>query len=380
MSKIIVSEFVSFGHPDKMADQIADALLDEYLSVDPNTKAGIEVLVKDNIVVLGGEVKCNGTINHDLVVRDLFNTFNFSPEHNLHSENIKVINLIGKQSPEINSGVEQSNDIIGAGDQGFMVGFASNETIPEYLPLGVYLSKVICQRITNSTNLNIGPDAKTQVTVDYTNGEPIVKHILVSTMHTGLTVYELRDYVKKLILTNSIGIDSNVFNKYLLNNTNLEIDVNPCGSWHIGGPVSDCGVTGRKIVVDQFGGYCNVGGGGFSGKDGNSKVDRSAAYAARYIAKNIVASGLANTCKVTLAYMIGVPEPSSMNIETDTDVDTLWLEKTIRENVDLTPKGISDRFSLKDPIYYATARFGHYGNDYHPWEKLDLVELLKSNF
>jgi len=377
MSKIIVSEFVSYGHPDKIADQIGDALLDEYLRKDPDTKAGIEVLIKDNVVVLGGEVKCNGVINHDLVVREVFDALNFSEVHNLNSNNIKIINLIGQQSPEINGGVEQSDGVIGAGDQGFMVGFASNETTPEYLPIGVYLSKTICQGIANSQFLNIGPDVKTQVTVDYTKGEPVVKHILVSTMHPGLSLDEVRDYVRKHILSNSLGVKKDVFEKYFLNNTELVIDINPCGSWYIGGPVADCGVTGRKIVVDQFGGYSNVGGGGFSGKDGNSKVDRSAAYMARYIAKNIVASGIVNTCKVTLAYMIGVPEPSSMNIETDTNVDTTELEKIVRKNVDLTPKGISDRFDLKKPIYYITARQGHYGNSTYPWEKLDLVDLLK---
>ena len=377
MEKIIVSEFVSYGHPDKIADQISDAILDAFLEKDRHVKAGIEVMIKDNVVVLGGEIKSDATINYESVVRDVMSNFHFSDKHGLQPENIKIINLIGKQSPEINKGVEQENGIIGAGDQGFMVGFASNET-PSYLPLGVYLSKKIVQHVSDSISSYIGPDAKSQVIVDYSGEEPVVKHILVSVMHQ-IGLNELVFFIKDSILNNRVGLDEKLFEKYIKNNDKLVIDVNPCGAWEIGGPVSDCGVTGRKIVVDQFGGYCNVGGGAKSGKDG-TKCDRSAAYAARYIAKNIVASGLSNTCKVVLSYMIGVPEPSSICIETDTKLDNVKLEKIIRSYFDLTPRGIIERFNLTDPIFYKTARYGHYGNSNYPWEKLDLVNVIKEKY
>jgi len=377
MKKIIVSEYVSFGHPDKIADQISDALLDAYLVVDPETKSGIEVLIKDNVIVLGGEVKSTGVINHNSAVLDVMETFNFSDKHNLQPENLKIINLIGKQSPEINKGIEQGNGIIGAGDQGFMVGYASNET-PNYLPLGVYISKIICQYVSMYLKY-AGPDTKSQVIVDYSDGVPVVKHILVSTMHRN-SLEEIRKIVRRSIIYNEVGLNVNIFKKYIKDNNDLIIDVNPCGSWEIGGPVADCGVTGRKIVVDQYGGYCNVGGGAFSGKDGGSKVDRSGAYMARYIAKNIVAAGIANTCKITLSYIIGVPEPSSINIETEPSLNTDILEKFIRQEIDLTPNGINERFGLTNPIYYKTARYGHFGNESYPWEKVDLVGLLKKEF
>lgn len=376
---IIVSEYVSFGHPDKIADQISDALLDEFIKVDKNCKAGIEVLIKDNIVVVGGEVKCDGFINTEHIVKDVVSSINFPSNHNLNFENIKVINLIGKQSPEINKGVEQSGGIIGAGDQGFMVGFASNET-PNYLPLGVYLSKKICEHIAKFRS-GIGPDVKTQVIVDYTKKTPKVKHILVSTMHQDENIDEIRNIVQDVILTNEKNfICQEIFVEQIKNNLDLVIDVNPCGVWRIGGPISDCGVTGRKIVVDQFGGYANVGGGCLHGKD-SSKVDRSAAYMSRYIAKNIVASGIANTCKVTLSYMIGVSEPCSIDIELDNEnIQIETLKREIKQHIDLTPYGIQKRFDMLNPIFRDTAILGHYGVDKYNWEQLDLVELFKGLF
>jgi S-adenosylmethionine synthetase len=373
----IVSEYVAFGHPDKIADQISDALLDEFIKVDKNTKAGIEVLVKDNVVVLGGEVKCNGIINCEAIVKDVFSDLSFPESHNLSSENIKVINLIGKQSLEINKGVEQGDGIIGAGDQGFMVGFASNET-KDFLPLGVYISKKICEYVASFRD-GIGPDVKSQVIVDYSDGYPKLKHILVSTMHQKETLFEIRSLVRNIILTNKDNfLCQDVYDKHVKNNELLSIDVNPCGSWGIGGPISDCGVTGRKIVVDQFGGYSNVGGGCLHGKD-SSKVDRSAAYMSRYIAKNIVGAGICNTCKVTLSYMIGIPEPSSIDIELDNNtVDVKKLIDIIYGNIDLTPSGIQKRFDMLKPIYRKTAVIGHYGVNDYKWESLDFVDILKN--
>jgi len=382
--KVITSEFVSWGHPDKIADQISDAILEELLYEDSKTRAGIEVLVKDNIVVLGGEINSKGKVDYDIVVRSVFEKLPFPENHNLQPENIKIINLIGKQSFEIHQGVDKSNDIIGAGDQGFMVGFASDET-EEYLPLGVYLAKHICQYISKQTHLGFGPDTKTQVIVDYFNNEMllfndirphiIVESILVSTMQQGDLTYD-RELIKNIILNNDMKIDSEIYKKYIKNNETLVITVNPCGEWRIGGPISDCGVTGRKIVVDQFGGYSNVGGGGLSGKD-LSKVDRSAAYMARYLAKNIVASGIANTCKVELSYMIGIPNPSSINIELNKNQHLVpEIKAFIEENVNLTPKAIIDKFSdCFEP--YRMAVEGHYGNMMDCWEEIDFAKDLK---
>lgn len=377
MSKIIASEYVSKGHPDKMADQVSDAILDECLRQDPKTRAGIEVLVKDNTVVLGGEVTTNAIVYYEEIAKNVIDSLCFPESHGLYRDNINVMNFIGKQSQEINGGVDKAEDVIGAGDQGFCVGFASNET-DVYMPLGIYLAKKICTYIASRSDLTFGPDTKSQVIVEYNeDGEAIcLKSILVSTMHQN-TLDEGRQQVKELILDNSVGIEKRIFEKFIKGNESI-IVVNPCGTWHIGGPVSDCGVTGRKIVVDQFGGYSNVGGGNLHGKD-MTKVDRSAAYMARYIAKNIVAAGLASTAKVELTYMIGVPEPSSINIElTKAKVDVDLLKSWICNNISCTPKAIIDRFNGTYPRYYNTALNGHYGvngdDELYPWEKLNLVE------
>lgn len=381
MSKIIASEYVSKGHPDKMADQVSDAILDECLRQDPDTRAGIEVLIKDNTVVLGGEVTTNAMVDYEGIAKDVIASLHFPESHGVNRENIKVINLIGRQSQEINSGVDQSDDVIGAGDQGFCVGFASNET-DVYMPLGIYLAKKICTYVASRSELTLGPDTKAQVIVEYDDeGNSVcLKSILVSTMHQN-ELDEVRKQVRDIILSNSMGVEESVFGRYIKDNADI-ITINPCGAWHIGGPVSDCGVTGRKIVVDQFGGYANVGGGNLHGKD-MTKVDRSAAYMARYIAKNIVAAGLAATAKVELSYMIGVPEPSSMNIElTKPNVDVEKLKAWLRQHVACTPKAIIDRFEGTVPKYRNTAANGHYGvndsGEMYPWEKLDLVEQLST--
>ena len=380
MNKTIVSEFVSVGHPDKIADQISDSILDAFLVNDKNTRAGIEVLVKDNVVVLGGEIKTTAKIDYDCVVRNVFERLDFPSNHNLNPDNIKIVNLIGKQSPEINSGVEKSEKIIGAGDQGFCVGFASNET-ETYLPLGVYVAKKICQYISQLKEYRFGPDTKSQVIVDYTDDEVKITSILVSTMQQG-DLNDDRKIIHDIITKNKMGLENRIFHQFI-NNKNIKIDVNPCGSWKIGGPVSDCGVTGRKIVVDQFGGYANVGGGNLHGKD-MSKVDRSAAYMSRYLAKNIVASGICNTAKVELSYMIGVPEPCSINIELDKNNEYVdKIKSFIAKNVDLTPYGIITRFTNSELKFENTAIYGHYGcndrNNQYPWEKLDLCSELSNS-
>ena len=385
--KTIASEFVSYGHPDKIADQIADAILDEYLKMDENTRAGIEVMVKDNVVVLGGEISSKAAVNYDTIVRNVFNDIKFPDNHHLNPDNIKIINLIGKQSPEIHQGVDKSETIIGAGDQGFMVGYASNET-EVLMPLGYYIAKKICQCIANYKALQLGPDTKSQVIVDYDeHGNAEISSILVSTMHQ-CSIEKVREVVKQIILTNQMGLETELFNKYILEK-NIRIDINPCGTWNIGGPVSDCGVTGRKLVVDSYGGYCNIGGGNISGKD-LSKVDKSAAYMARYLAKNIVASGLCNTAKVELSYMIGIPEPSSINIEMDKNQEFAEdLKQWIKANIDLTPYGIISRFHGDYPRNYYLSKNGHYGvntigNEMlyrtYPWEITDQADKIKKHF
>lgn len=388
--RTIVSECVTNGHPDKIADRIADAILEEFNRVDPKVRAGIEVMVKDNIVVLGGEVNSAETIDYDKVVRGIYSLLNFPQNHGLTPDNIKVINLIGKQSPEIHQGVDKSDDIIGAGDQGFVCGYATNET-PAYLGLGHYIAKMICYDIEHSYSL--GPDAKSQVIVDYDeDGNAELKSILVSTMHNGFfnSVDDVRKQIKMAIEENLIHLNMDIHKKYIVPNT-WKLDVNPCGEWHVGGPVSDCGVTGRKLVVDQYGGYCKIGGGNLTGKD-MTKVDRSAAYMCRYLAKNIVASGIADCAKVELSYMIGIPEPSSVyvwmnrNMERQDEVINI-----IKKNVDLTPAGIIKRFGYNDHRYTFIGTYGHYGvpemkyngnpqiYDIYAWEKTDIKELFVKN-
>lgn len=264
--RIITSEFVSCGHPDKIADTIADSLLDAYLKGDKNTRAGIEVMVKDNTVVLGGEVSSNAVINYDTIVRDVFEDLHFPSNHHLQPENIKIINLIGKQSSEIHNGVDKSDEVIGAGDQGFVVGFASDDT-EVYMPLGHFVAKKICQWVSSQRDLGFGHDTKSQVIIerDEINGKNIIKYILVSTMHSEMVdTKDIEKIVKEAIFNNYIGFGTKTFEKYISGKENeIKVVVNPCGAWHIGGPISDCGVTGRKLVVDQYGGYSNIGGGAY---------------------------------------------------------------------------------------------------------------------
>lgn len=377
--KFVTSEFVSFGHPDKIADQIADALLDEILTKDPNARTGIEVMVKDNIVVLGGEVNSRITIEYDRIVRTIFNTLDFPSNHHLSPNEIKIINLIGKQSEEIHSGVDRKEEIC-AGDQGFMVGYACNET-STYMPLGHYIAKKICTYVARCQPL-LGPDVKTQVIIGYDNeNKPVSIHsILVSTMHQ-CSLEQARDTVEIAIKRNFVKIDEEIF-KNFFDGKKIDITVNPCGAWQIGGPISDCGVTGRKLVVDSYGGYCNIGGGAYCGKD-MTKVDRSGAYMARYLAKNIVASGFCDSAKVTLSYMIGVAQPCCLEIEVNRNAENIWkLKEWISKNIDLTPGSYCKKFALNNGYqFYMTSKFGHFGVDYddpnYPWEKLDIADDLK---
>lgn len=373
--RLITNESVSFGHPDKIADQISDAILDAILSVDKDAKVAVEAMVKDNCVILGGEVTAFATVDYNEIVREVVKIAGYNnPEHGFYWKNLTIINFIGKQSREINDAVEL-NDEIGAGDQGFMTGYATNET-DTYMPIGCYISKKIVDFVTIDYS-GFGPDAKTQVTIEENDKKEIRVHtILVSTMHDiDISLDDVRKFIKNSILNNNIELPENIFN---LIDENTNIVVNPAGSWHVGGPVSDCGVTGRKIVVDQYGPYCPVGGGAYSGKDG-TKVDRSGSYLCRYIAKNIVAAGIARKCKVEIAYMIGVKEPASLNIDTFGDyINDEKLTNLVKTIFPLTPKQIINHFGLNQPIYFDLAHNGHYGRNHLPWEKLDMVDKLKN--
>ena len=386
MKKTVICECVGNGHPDKVADQISDALLDAFLEKDPNTRAGIEVMVKDNIVVLGGEVKTTAQIDYEQVVRQTIDGVGYPANHHLGANDIKVINLIGLQSPEISRNVDREDGVIGAGDQGFCVGFASNET-DTFMPLGAHLARALCKCADGN---GLGPDIKSQVVVSYAdNGTPHVDSILVSSMHQ-CSLEDCHTIIRNYIMDNGMGISENLFRRHILGDC-PEITINPSGEWHIGGSISDCGITNRKIVVDQYGGYAPVGGGGLSGKD-MSKIDRSATYMCRYLAKNIVAAGISDTAKVELAYMIGIPQPCAINVELNRNQSLSEAIKTwIKDHIDLSPRGIIDRFEGGKPRYQVVSRFGHFGttnkafaqfqdSNYFPWEETDLAVDLQNSF
>lgn len=374
MKRLITTESVSIGHPDKVADQISDAILDAYLLEDPNSKVAVETMVKDNCVVLGGEISSKIRIDYEKIVKNTIKEIGYTdPDHGFYYKNVTLINLIGIQSPEINSAViKNTEENLGAGDQGFMTGYATSET-ETYMPIGMNISKKLVDYVYSKSNL-FGPDIKAQTTIEYGEISNRIDTLLVSTMHKkDVTLEEVREHIDHAIRKNLIGLTPEVF-KLIDDKTNIVI--NPAGSWNVGGPVSDCGVTGRKIVVDQYGPYCAVGGGAFSGKD-PSKVDRSGAYLARYIAKNIVASGISDKCSVEIAYMIGIDKPASLNINTYGNSDDEFLVNVVMKNFPTTPSEIINHFNLRTPIYKESAKC-HFGNDTMPWEKLDKVEILKS--
>lgn len=358
-NQTITSECVGNGHPDKIADAIADGILSNVLAYNKNAKCGIEVMVKDNIVILGGEINTKYDVAYDEVVRETFKQLAFPENHHLEPENIKIINLIGKQSEEIHSGVVHSDGELGAGDQGFAVGYANNET-PSYMPLGIDIARKLCVAVNKVKTY--GPDCKSQVSVSYDkNGKSKIESVLISTLHQN-SLAQCREDIKKLA--------ASVVGK------GVDITVNPCGEWHTGGSVADCGVTGRKLVCDQYGGYCNIGGGNLSGKD-MSKIDRSAAYMCRWLAKNIVATKLTTEAKVELSYMIGVAKPSAINIVTD-DAKLTEACRIVFEKIDMTPGGIIERFGKRPPLNAIVVN-GNFGLDEYPWEKIDdeLVSEIK---
>ena len=378
--RLFTSESVTEGHPDKIADQISDAVLDDILSKDPNARVACETICTTGLVMVCGEISTNASYNIQQIVRNTVEEIGYTRgKFGFDAENLAVLSAIDPQSGDIAMGVDEVDEKAqGAGDQGIMFGYACDET-QEYMPLPIMLAHKLARKLSeirkNKVVDYLRPDGKTQVTVLYDEeGNPVsVDTILISTQHSECVAQEqikkdLYEYVElPIIPANLLNKDT----KYL---------VNPTGRFVIGGPQGDTGLTGRKIIVDTYGGYSRHGGGAFSGKD-PSKVDRSAAYMARYIAKNVVASGLAKKCEIQLSYAIGVAEPTSVLVETfgTSVVNEDIIVKAIRENFNLTPKGIITSLDLKRPIYRQVAAYGHMGRDDLdlPWEKLDKVEVLK---
>jgi len=386
--RVLAVEAVTPGHPDKVCDVIAGALVDAFVSGDSNSRCGIETMMKDNIVVLGGEIYSKSVVDYDSIVRNVFKEIVYPKNHGLYPENIKIINLIGKQSPEIHKAVDVSDEITTAGDQGWMTAGATNET-ETFMPLGCYITKHICDFIMKGT-LEIGPDAKTQVVIEYEGNTPVkINSILVSSMHQ-CDISILRGYITNAIQYNKIGLSEDIYNKFIADK-NFVIDVNPAGVWNTGGSVSDCGMCNRKLACDQFGSSFRISAGGLHGKDA-SKVDYSANMMCRYIAKNIVAAGIANVATVDVSYSIGVAEPTSISIELDKNKELeSALVRWVKENVKLEPHNIIKRFGKGVERYKNAALNGHYGKTReemelvenqinYPWEKLDLVDSLKNEF
>lgn len=377
---LFTSESVSEGHPDKMADQISDAILDAILKQDANARVACETLVKTGMVVLAGEITTTANIEYEQIVRETVNGIGYtSSEVGFDGSTCAVLNALGKQSPDIAMGVDREDkENQGAGDQGLMFGYASNET-DVLMPAPItYAHRLVRRQAEVRKNGELGwlrPDAKSQVTFRYEEGKPVgVDAVVLSTQHNPeISQEKLREAVMELIIKPVLP------EAWLDSNTKFHI--NPTGQFIIGGPVGDCGLTGRKIIVDTYGGMARHGGGAFSGKD-PSKVDRSAAYAGRYVAKNLVAAGLAERCEIQVSYAIGVAEPTSISIETfgTAAVSEQRIIDLIREHFDLRPYGITAMLDLAKPLYQGTAAYGHFGRDDLdlPWERTDKADTLRT--
>lgn len=374
MAYLFTSESVSEGHPDKVADQISDAILDAMLAQDPDSRVACETFVTTGLVVVGGEVTTKAWVNIQDVVREVIQEIGYTKaEYKFDSHSCGILTAIHSQSSDIAMGVDTG----GAGDQGMMFGYATDET-PELMPAAIEYSHQLVKRLAdvrkkeNNLMPYLRPDAKSQVTIEYENGEMKRVHtVVISTQHDpNVTQARIREDVIDHVINQVIPAN--------LRDAETIIHVNPTGNFEIGGPHGDTGLTGRKIIVDTYGGKAPHGGGAFSGKD-PSKVDRSAAYAARHVAKNIVAAGLARECTVQLAYAIGVAQPVSIAVNTNGTgkLSDEELSKIVMDNVDLTPRGIINRLELKRPIYRQTAAYGHFGRPDFSWEKLDLVNIFK---
>ncbi len=362
------------GHPDKIADNISDAILDAILTQDPEGRVACETLVTTGLAVVAGEITTKATVNYKQIIRETIEEIGYhNAEFGYDSNTCSVIDAIGTQSPDISQGVDTG----GAGDQGLMFGFACNET-PELMPMPIQMAHNLTRKLSevrrDGTIPYLRPDGKSQVSIEYRDGKPFrVEAVVISTQTEDLPIEQIRADVLEKVIKPTIPAD--------LLDENTKYHINPTGKFVIGGPMGDAGVTGRKIIVDTYGGYAPHGGGAFSGKD-PTKVDRSAAYMARYIAKNVVAAGLADKCTVQLAYAIGVAEPVSVLVDTHGTgtIDDARISEIVKQNFSLTPKGIIETLDLRRPIYKATARFGHFGraNDEFSWEKTDKAEALRT--
>ena len=369
---LFTSESVTEGHPDKIADQISDAVLDAILEQDSTGRVACETLVTTGLAVIAGEITTTAKINYKQIVRDTIHEIGYNDaSYGYDANTCSVIDAVGTQSPDIAQGVDTG----GAGDQGLMFGFACNET-PELMPLPIQLAHNLTKRLSDVRRSGeidyLRPDGKSQVTVEYRDGRPFrIDAVVISTQTGPVDIETIRKDVKEKVINPTLPAD--------LVDENTKYHINPTGKFEIGGPMGDAGVTGRKIIVDTYGGYAPHGGGAFSGKD-PTKVDRSAAYMARYIAKNIVAAGLAEKCTVQLAYAIGVAEPVSVYVDLHGTgkVDEDKLSEAVRKNFDLTPKGIIETLDLRRPIFRQTAKFGHFGraHDEFTWEKTDKADAL----
>ncbi|HHA0703164.1 TPA: methionine adenosyltransferase [Staphylococcus aureus] len=388
--RLFTSESVTEGHPDKIADQVSDAILDAILKDDPNARVACETTVTTGMALIAGEISTTTYVDIPKVVRETIKEIGYTrAKYGYDYETMAILTAIDEQSPDIAQGVdkaleyrdkdsEEEIEATGAGDQGLMFGYATNET-ETYMPLAIYLSHQLAKRLSDvrkDGTLNyLRPDGKVQVTVEYDeNDNPVrIDTIVVSTQHADdVTLEQIQEDIKAHVIYPTVPEN--------LINEQTKFYINPTGRFVIGGPQGDAGLTGRKIIVDTYGGYARHGGGCFSGKD-PTKVDRSAAYAARYVAKNIVAAGLADQCEVQLAYAIGVAEPVSIAIDTfgTGKVFEGQLVEAVRKHFDLRPAGIIKMLDLKQPIYKQTAAYGHFGRTdvLFPWEKLDKVEELK---
>ena len=390
--RLFTSESVTEGHPDKMCDQISDAILDALLEQDPMSRVACETCVTTGLVMVMGEITTKAYVDIQKVVRDTVAEIGYTrAKFGFDATTCGVITAIDEQSGDIAMGVNKALEAkenkmtddeieaIGAGDQGMMFGFATNET-EEYMPYPIWLAHTLARRLTevrkNGTLSYLRPDGKTQVTVEYDeNGRPArLDAVVLSTQHADqVTQEQIHADIKKYVFDEILPAE--------MIDENTKFFINPTGRFVIGGPQGDSGLTGRKIIVDTYGGYARHGGGAFSGKD-CTKVDRSAAYAARYVAKNIVAAGLADKCEIQLSYAIGVAQPTSVMVDTfgTGKVADERLVEIIREHFDLRPAGIIKMLNLRRPIYKQTAAYGHFGrNDLDlPWERLDKVDMLKS--
>ena len=376
---LFTSESVSEGHPDKMADQISDAVLDSILKDDPESRVAVETMVKTGMAIIAGEVRTNTYVDLEDVVRKVITDIGYdNSDVGFDGNNCAVLNAIGKQSGDIAMGVDASETKdVGAGDQGLMFGYATDES-DALMPAPIHFSHLLVKKQAdvrkNNTLPWLRPDAKSQLTFKYENGKPVsIDAVVLSTQHSpNVSLSDLKDGVIEEIIKPVLP------EQWIHKDTKLHI--NPTGQFIIGGPVGDCGLTGRKIIVDTYGGMARHGGGAFSGKD-PTKVDRSAAYAGRYVAKNIVASGLAEKCDIQISYAIGVSEPTSISIDTYNTgkLKDSVIANIVKEEFDLRPRGLIEMLDLKRPIYQKTAAYGHFGRDDIdlPWEKTDKLDVLK---